>query len=87
MGLDLRGGHESFKQLEAHVGHKIEVVSYDANVAIECETCGCVLVDFDICDDDEFICEGCSQVFDIEDSIKKNEMLFCPNCAERVNDE
>lgn len=49
----------SYEDLIEHVGHEIVCVTYggkltpdgatiDAvNVAIECETCGCVLVDFD----------------------------------------
>jgi len=39
----------SFEELEEHVGHHVEVVTYgvDANVAIECEDCGEVLLDFD----------------------------------------
>ena len=41
-----------FEELVEHIGHKIEVISYDKNgerinVAIECETCGEVLLDFD----------------------------------------
>jgi len=45
----------SFDDLIPHVGHEIVCVTYSTdaaqedaiNVAIECETCGCVLVDFD----------------------------------------
>lgn len=42
----------SFTELLTHVGHSIEVVTYGppadpANVAVECETCGTVLLDFD----------------------------------------
>lgn len=49
--LDLRGG---FQDVREHVGHQIVCVQYrmrlgtePANVAIECETCGVVLIDFD----------------------------------------
>ena len=40
---------KSFKELIEHKGHKIEVVTYgnDDNVAIECETCDTVLLDYD----------------------------------------
>lgn len=39
----------SFEDLITHVGHEIVCVTYgdNLNVAVECETCGCVLVDFD----------------------------------------
>ena len=49
----------SFEDLIGHVGHEIVCVTYgdepdygdiskdNLNVAVECETCGCVLVDFD----------------------------------------
>ena len=40
-----------FAELLAHVGHEIEVAAYGGappvNVAIECMTCGAVLVDYD----------------------------------------
>lgn len=41
-----------FEDLKRHVGHKIVCVTYGpkknpANVAIECEKCGEVLLDFD----------------------------------------
>lgn len=45
MGINLNNG---FADLKGHVGHDIACVSYgDANVAVECETCGEVLIDFD----------------------------------------
>lgn len=41
----------NFDELWAHVGHKIVCVQYGIapaqNVAVECEDCGCVLIDFD----------------------------------------
>lgn len=39
----------SYTELLEHVNHEIECVAYgdDANVAIECVTCGEVLVDYD----------------------------------------
>jgi hypothetical protein len=41
-------GTWSFEELYPHIGHDIVCVIYgDQNVAIECETCMCVLVDFD----------------------------------------
>jgi len=39
----------SFNDLRGHIGHKIACVCYGnpvVNVAIECETCGIVLMDF-----------------------------------------
>ena len=52
MGLPIYDPRSCFNELKHHVGHKIEVVEYGdgqivANVAIECETCGEVLIDFD----------------------------------------
>lgn len=50
MGINLRNGYE---ELREHIGHDIETVCYGVpgedphNVAIECVTCGCVLLDFD----------------------------------------
>lgn len=41
----------SFEDLCAHLGHEIEIATYGQaepeNVAIECMTCGEVLLDFD----------------------------------------
>lgn len=46
MGLDLTNPYEGIK---AHVAHDIVCVAYAGgdNVAIECETCGVVLIDAD----------------------------------------
>ena len=59
MGIDFENG---FEELLEHFGHKIVIVKYSpgirnahtglplyppCNVAIECETCECVLIDFD----------------------------------------
>ena len=42
----------NFEELSWHVGHDVEVVTYQRgghvyNIAIECNDCGTVLVDFD----------------------------------------
>lgn len=39
----------NYKELIDHVGHKIVCVTYgeNDNVAIECETCNYVLIDYD----------------------------------------
>ncbi|MBP1308992.1 hypothetical protein JOD82_002012 [Paenibacillus sp. 1182] len=39
----------NYKELIHHVGHEIACVTYgeNDNVAIECETCNCVLIDYD----------------------------------------
>lgn len=52
MGLPIYDPRSCFNELKHHVGHKIKVVEYGdgqivANVAIECETCFEVLIDFD----------------------------------------
>lgn len=49
MAIDLNNG---FRDLLEHVGHDVVLVTYGpennpANVALECQTCGCVLLDFD----------------------------------------
>jgi hypothetical protein len=37
-----------YNDLSRHIGHKVEVVTYaDTNIAIECEECSEVLLDFD----------------------------------------
>ena len=44
---------DTYSELAFHIGHAVEVVAYgDENVAIECEDCGEVLVDFDSVVDD-----------------------------------
>ena len=46
-------GAHSFRDLLSHVGHDVSVVTYGkdgvppVNVAIECNSCGCVLVDYE----------------------------------------
>jgi hypothetical protein len=43
----------NFNELREHIGHDISCVCYGrdneepVNVALECETCGCVLLDYD----------------------------------------
>lgn len=37
-----------YEQLAEHRGHEIECITYgEENAAVECVTCGCVLVDYD----------------------------------------
>jgi hypothetical protein len=46
----------TFEELKAHVGHKLECVTYGNppdNVAVECLDCSMVIVDFDSPPDDE----------------------------------
>lgn len=45
MAIDLENG---YRDLKLHVGHKIFVATYGGgdNIAIECMTCGEVLLDF-----------------------------------------
>lgn len=44
----------TYSELVIHVGHLVEVVTYaNENVAIECEDCGEVLLDFDADDLEE----------------------------------
>jgi len=52
MSIDLMNGYHDLRK---HIGHKVVVVGYGSdgedpvNVAIECEDCNEVLVDFDAC--------------------------------------
>lgn len=52
MAIDLTNG---YTDLVPHVDHDIECVVYagGTNVALECMTCGCVLIDFDAPEDDD----------------------------------
>ena len=53
MAIDLSEKGSGYKDLLFHVGHTLNVVGYGpygedpVNVAIECEDCGEVLVEFD----------------------------------------
>jgi ribosomal protein L25 (general stress protein Ctc) len=52
MAINLSDEKESFKELKGHIGHDIVCVCYGTkknpvNVAIECETCGVVLINID----------------------------------------
>lgn len=55
MGLDLENPENLYNELCAHAGHTIVIATYTAytsdtppaNVAIECEDCGIVLLDQD----------------------------------------
>lgn len=51
MAIDLSSKRTIFEGLKEHLSHDVDVVSYGRgeihNVAIECETCGEVLVDAD----------------------------------------
>jgi predicted RNA-binding Zn-ribbon protein involved in translation (DUF1610 family) len=59
VGIDFRRG---YKDVMRHFGHDIVVTNYhNENVAIECETCNEVLLDFD---KDAFVCKECGEVYD-----------------------
>ena len=52
MGIDLSENGQGYEDLKNHIGHEIVCVAYGkiddpVNMAIECETCNEVLVDFD----------------------------------------
>ena len=75
-----------------HIGHKIAVVRYGEgdeiqNVSVECEDCCSVLDSYDVplpeelADHDFFSCESCHEIFDIEDSLCRNILLFCEECV------
>ena len=66
MGINAKDGYYDLKK---HLGHKIVIVGYGgdedgdwANIAIECEDCNEVLVDFDQpIHDEDGKCELCGQ--------------------------
>jgi len=52
MSIDLSENGKGYSELLEHTGHELVCVPYGdhenpVNVAIECETCGTVLVDFE----------------------------------------
>ena len=53
MAIDLSENGGGYKDLKEHIGHSVVVVGYGpegeepVNVAIECEDCGEVLIEFD----------------------------------------
>jgi len=52
MGIDLTNDKEAYNELKSHLYHEISVVAYGdpsdpTNIAIECESCGVVLISFD----------------------------------------
>lgn len=59
MGLPLYDPRSCYDELRHHIGHRIVCVGYGnpeespANVAIECETCGEVLIDFNNPEEEE----------------------------------
>lgn len=69
----------NFRELKYHIGHQIVCVSYGSdfndpdNVAIECQTCNEVLLDFD--NDNELnTCHYCDQ------PIEKNKLYCSDSC-------
>ena len=50
MSIDISTSARMYRDIHKHTGHKLECVSYGngVNVAIECVTCGCVLLDADL---------------------------------------
>ena len=66
MGIDLNKGYE---ELLPHIEHNIVIVTYGGlgnredpdNIAIECETCGEVLLDFN---KPEWVCQECGAAYD-----------------------
>lgn len=65
----------NFKELKEHEGHNVVVVSYgdDHNIAIECEDCCEVLLDFDNTDEpEEVIPEEYGPLLTLRDELKYN---------------
>lgn len=70
----------SYQELLAHRGHKIVVVTYgdDDNVAVECETCCEVLLDFD--KDEPSLLDMTVANITVRDAIE----VFISQSAERI---
>lgn len=58
-------GVHGFDELKGHIGHDVVVVGYGQdevkNVAIECETCGCVLKDYNVGESEGDRLEACKK--------------------------
>ena len=71
-------GVGTYDELAAHYGHRLACVYYGArraNVAVECEDCGTILVDFDRDPDPPLMgCNTCGY------EIRPSD-LACPNCG------
>jgi phage FluMu protein Com len=75
-------GAWGYEELRRHVGHKIVCVMYgEENVAIECEDCGEVLIDFDK-DDNRPRCSRCG---DVNDTFSYSDAGTCKKCQEDLN--
>lgn len=47
-------------------------------------------VEVEVVGDDDFICERCGGIFDVEDSVKpygKKGPMLCTSCAEKENED
>jgi hypothetical protein len=62
---------QNYSDLADHYGHSLDVAIYgdQANIAIECENCNEVLIDFDNVDLDTVPCYICKNEIDLEDSV------------------
>ncbi len=70
----------NFVELLAHVGHKVVVVTYGRpaiNVAIECEDCNEVLLDYNYQNLKQCCC--CNKLFD---ATSMEDEGYCPYCLE-----
>lgn len=80
------GMANDYEELRRHIGHKVVCVCYGKdsqapdNVAIECEDCGGVLLDYDRPEVFE-ICPHCDTEVELEPIFKKQK---CPNCGKLI---
>ena len=91
MGIDLSENGRGYYDLKEHIGHKIVIVGYGAaydqpehpvNIAIECEDCGEVLVDFNHPD-----CDILPQDFiEPEERGEREVPECCLGCKNKVGD-
>jgi formylmethanofuran dehydrogenase subunit E len=74
-----------YADLSRHIGHQVEVVAYaDINVAIECEECNEVLMDFDREEDKSELtyCEECLRNLEEDKFDYRFNRPVCLECVE-----
>lgn len=84
----------TYSELRQHIGHKIVCVCYGKkgkdpeNVAIECETCNEVLLDYDRESEGQIFCANCGELVTEPDLVEvtvadtgaKFDLFLCGNC-------
>ena len=97
MSIDLRYNGQGYYDLKEHIGHRVVVVGYrqnesepPQNVAIECDTCGVVLVDFELpFYDEEGKCGECGSDTYVDDHPEEGDgEVYCTNeCCDNAKED